>query len=189
MPVTGYTLALSWSPEFCRTRETRREDARQCSGRSGRFGLIVHGLWPEGARSWPQWCRAARGPNPAELRAQLCLSPSAQLAARQWAKHGACMTRKPATYYRVTRILYDGLRLPDLDRLSREEALTAATIRTRIAEANPGWRPTAIGIHLNRRGWLEEVQLCYDRRFMPANCDRRRFGAKDAARVKIWRGL
>lgn len=189
MPVTGYTLALSWSPEFCRMRESNTKVARQCSGRAGRFGLVVHGLWPEGARGWPQWCRSPRRPSAAELRPNLCLSPSAQLVARQWAKHGACMARKPATYFKVTRILYEGLRLPDFDRLSREDALDVATIRTRIAEANPGWRAEAIGVHLTRRGWLEEIQLCYDRRFMPAGCDRRRLGAKDGARVKIWRGL
>lgn len=189
MPVTGYTLALSWSPEFCRLRESDRDHARQCSGSAGRFGFIVHGLWPEGARGWPQWCRAVRAPRSEDMRANMCLTPSARLLARQWAKHGSCMARRPATYFRVTRILFGGLRLPHLDLLSREDNLTAGMIRGRIAELNRGWRAEAIGIHLNQRGWLEEVQLCYDRRFMPTRCDRRRFGARDAASAKIWRGL
>lgn len=189
LPVTGYTLALSWSPEFCKSRESRPAHRRQCSGREGRFGFIVHGLWPEGARIWPQWCPARRPPSARELRANMCLTPSAALLAHQWAKHGSCMTRSPATYYRVTRILYRGLRWPDFDRLSREDKLTAGMIREQLVAANEGWRGEAIGVQLNERGWLEELQLCYDRRFMPAPCDRRRFGAKDAARVKIWRGL
>ncbi len=55
-PVIGYTLALSWNPEFCKGRETDARQRTQCSGRNGRFGLIVHGLWPDGRSTWPQWC-------------------------------------------------------------------------------------------------------------------------------------
>lgn len=189
LPVTGYTLALSWSPEFCKPRKRQPAHARQCSGQAGLFGLVVHGLWPESGRSWPQWCNAAREPLPREVATNMCLTPSAALLARQWAKHGACMTKRPATYFKVTRILWQGLRLPDLDRVSREKDLTAGTIRTRFTDANPDWPREAVGVHLNARGWLEELHLCYDKRFMPAACDRRRFGARDDAEAKIWRGL
>ncbi|WP_246034497.1 ribonuclease T2 family protein [Qipengyuania marisflavi] len=188
LPVTGYTLALSWAPEFCRTREDNPGHARQCSGRDGRFGLVVHGLWPDSGRSWPQWCRA-RAPVAADMRRNLCLSPSARLLAKQWAKHGSCMAKRPATYFKVTRILYQGLQIPDFDRISREEDLTAGTVRTRFVDANRGWRADAIGVHLNSRGWLEELRLCYDKRFMPTTCDRQRRGARDKGAVKIWRGL
>lgn len=189
MPVTGYTLALSWSPEFCKPRRGQPRHARQCSGQAGLFGLVVHGLWPESGRSWPQWCPSRRQLQSRDLAANTCLSPSAALLARQWAKHGSCMARKPATYFRVTRILWDGLRLPDYDRVSREDGLTAGTIRTRFVDANRGWPREAVGVKLNARGWLEELRLCYDKRFMPARCDRTRFGASDAAPAKIWRGL
>ena len=187
--VAGYTLALSWSPEFCRFRDDQPRHARQCGGRAGRFAFIVHGLWPESGRSWPQWCPSRRQLQARDLAANMCLSPSAALLARQWAKHGSCMARKPATYFRVTRILWDGLRLPDYDRVSREDGLTAGTIRTRFVDANRGWPREAVGVKLNARGWLEELRLCYDKRFMPARCDRTRFGAGDAAPAKIWRGL
>lgn len=189
LPVTGYTLALSWSPEFCKGREGEARHARQCSGRSGRFGMVVHGLWPESGRSWPQWCPAQRPLAAQAARPNLCLSPSEHLLANQWAKHGACMTRRPETYFRVTRILWNGLRIPDFDRISREEGLSAGTIRTRFTDANPGWPGGAVGVHLNERGWLEEIQLCYDKRFMPRACDSSRYGAKDTAAAKIWRGL
>lgn len=189
MPVTGYTLALSWSPEYCKGRESRAGDAVQCSGANGRFGLVVHGLWPEGRGTWPQWCPSPRKVQPAEVRRNLCMMPSARMQAHEWAKHGACMVRTPASYFKMTRILFGGLRLPDFDRLSKDPELTAGLIRTRFAAANPGWRPEAVGVKLNERGWLEELRLCYDKRFMPQACDRRRFGPKDEATVKIWRGL
>ena len=189
MPVTGYTLAVSWSPEFCRARTSDRSQARQCSGRGGRFGFVLHGLWPDGARGWPQWCGTEARPTGADIAAQLCRSPSARLVARQWAKHGACMTRSPRIYYRVSAILYDGLRWPDFDRLSRKPDLTAGDVRGWFAAANRGWPSQAVGVKLNKRGWLEELRLCYDRRFMPTRCDRGRFGPADGAEVKIWRGL
>ncbi len=188
--VTGYTLALSWSPEFCRLREDSRRHARQCSGSDGRFAFIVHGLWPEGPRgTWPQWCPAQREPSQGEVRAAMCMTPDAALLARQWEKHGSCMTRDPDTYLRVTRILWNSLRWPDFDRLSRERDLTAGMIRTRLADANPGLEASAIGLVVNARGWLEEMRICYGADFMPQACDQRRFGPVDGEEVSIWRGM
>ncbi len=190
MPATGYVLSLSWSPEFCRTRKDALRHARQCSGRVGSFGLIVHGLWPQGTRSSPQWCagRPAR-PTGAQLARQMCAQPSEGLAVRQWAKHGSCMADTPDRYFRIIRILHGSLRWPDLDRLSRQKGLTAGDIRTAWMQANPYWRREMIGVVLNERGWLEELRLCYGRDWMPAACKRSARGAAEDASAKIWRGL
>ncbi len=187
--MTGYTLALSWSPEFCKGRETSRPDRTQCSGANGRFGFVVHGLWPESRNGWPQYCATTARLSPTEARRNLCMAPSASLLARQWLKHGSCMSRQPETYFKVTRILWNSLRFPDMDRLSREKPLTAGRIRGEIAAANAGIEPENIGVSLDRKGWLEEIHLCYAANFMPARCDRRHFGASDAEPAKIWRGL
>lgn len=190
MPVAGYILSLSWSPEFCRTRKDSRRHARQCSGRGGSFGLIVHGLWPQGQRSWPQWC-AARSTRPtgAQLARQMCVQPSTSLAMRQWAKHGSCLVDRPDLYFRITRILHRSLDWPDLDRLSREDGLTAGRIREAWIEANTNWRREMISVQLNERGWLEELRLCYGRDWLPTACKARERGAADDAPAKIWRGL
>jgi ribonuclease T2 len=94
-----------------------------------------------------------------------------------------------ATYYKVTRILWNSLRWPDFDRLSRREDLTAGLIRRTFADANPYWEPQMIGLVVNERGWLEEMRLCYSEDFFPAACDERRFGPPDSREVEIWRGL
>ncbi|MEL6528789.1 MAG: ribonuclease T [Pseudomonadota bacterium] len=189
LPVTGYTMALSWSPAFCRTRQDSRAHKTQCSGDNGRFGLVVHGLWPQGSRTWPQWCATQGRLTPAEIRRNMCMMPSARLIARQWVKHGSCMVKRPDTYFKVTRILWNSLRIPDYDRISREKGLTAGRIRQAFADANGGWSASQIGVKLNRDGWLEEIRLCYGKRFRPTRCDDRRYGARDGARAKIWRGL
>ncbi|MEP5172246.1 MAG: ribonuclease T [Erythrobacter sp.] len=189
LPVTGYTMALSWSPAFCRTRQSSRSHSTQCSGDNGRFGLIVHGLWPESGGSWPQWCATQGRLTPQELSRNMCMMPGARLIARQWVKHGSCMTKRPDTYFRITRILWDSYRIPDYDRISREDGLTAGRIRQAFADANGGWSASQIGVKLNRDGWLEEIRLCYGPRFRPVRCDSSRFGARDGARAKIWRGL
>ena len=119
VPVTGYTLALSWSPAFCRTRQDSRAHRTQCSGEHGRFGFVVHGLWPQGQRTWPQWCPQQNRLTPAEVRRNMCMMPSDRLISRQWSKHGSCMVKKPETYFKVTRILWESLRIPDYDRISR----------------------------------------------------------------------
>jgi len=189
-PITGYTLALGWSPEFCRGREKQADDQMQCSGRNGRFGLIVHGLWPEGKPElWPQWCSAARVPGAATLRKHLCMMPSPRLMAHEWAKHGSCMVGTPETYFHITAILWDSLRLPDLDRLSRRKNLDSGTIRRAFADANPAFTPDMIGIKRSGQGWLEDIRLCYNTGFMPAQCTKAQYGPRDAAPIAIWRGL
>lgn len=187
MPIAGYTLAASWSPEFCRSG--RDGQGMQCSGRNGRFGFILHGLWPEGRAAYPQWCSRTPRPSPQVLRAHLCMTPSARLLEHEWAKHGSCMARRPEGYFRVAAILWNSLRWPDADRLSRQKELTAGDFRRAFVAANPGWQADQIGIVSSPNGWLREVRLCYGRTFMPARCDRRALGPRDAAGLKIWRGL
>lgn len=189
-PVTGFTLALSWSPEFCRTREDSGPHRRQCSGKDGRFGLVLPGLWPDAANgTWPQWCAANRSPAPDVIRPHLCMMPSERMMAHEWAKHGSCMVRTPKTYFKVASILWRSLRLPDLDLLSRRKGLDAGLVRQAFTAANPAWKTEQVGLSLNDRGWLQEVRLCYGKDFMPARCDRKRFGPTDSRPVKIWRGL
>lgn len=187
-PISGYTLAASWTPEHCKNGGD--STSMQCSNRSGRFGFILHGLWPEGARGqYPRWCATKPVPSPALLRRHLCMTPSARLLAHEWAKHGSCMARSPDTYFRVSERLWSSIQWPDADRLSRKEGLTAGDLRRAFVVANPSWKTEQVGILVSRTGWLREVRLCYSRRFLPIRCPRPQAGAPDSAPLKIWRGL
>ena len=188
VPAAGYTLAASWSPDYCKTRGDRT--SMQCSGRNGRFGFVLHGLWPEAAKGPPpQWCATGTTPSPRVVRDSLCMTPSPRLLAHEWAKHGSCMAKTPDAYFRASAILWRSLSWPDADRLSRDKLLTVGHLRRAFVAANPAWRPDQVGVEISRTGWLREIRLCYSRRFLPARCDKRRFGPPDSAPLKIWRGL
>ena len=188
--ITGYTLAVSWSPEFCRGKAARDPDNYQCNGQIGRFGFVLHGLWPDsGSGKPPQWCAMTPRPTAAELGANLCMTPVPWLLEHEWAKHGSCMAATPAAYYKVSSILWQSLDLPDADRLSKQPNLTAGDLRQRFAAQNPGWPIKAIGLALGNGGWLRELRLCYSGKFRPTACDKRSFGPGNAVPLKIWRGL
>lgn len=188
LPVAGYTLAASWSPEFCRAGGGR--EPIQCSGTNGRFGFVLHGLWPQARRGQsPQWCSLTPRPSPDLIRRNLCMTPAPRLLEHEWAKHGSCMTKTPEAYFKTSSILWQSIRWPDADRLSRQDALTVGDLRSAFVIANPDWRREMIGVVLSRGGWLREVRLCYGRDFMPTPCPRERLGPRDSAPLKIWRGL
>jgi ribonuclease T2 len=186
VPVTRYTLAASWSPEYCRNDKT----SMQCSGVNGRFGFVLHGLWPEArVGDPPQWCSLTPRPSPALIRQNLCMTPVPWLIEHEWAKHGSCMVKTPEAYLRTASALWRSLRWPDADRLSRQENLTVGDLRQAFVLANRDWKADQVGVALSRNGWLQEFRLCYGRDFMPQTCPRGALGPPDSAPLKIWREL
>ncbi len=184
-PITGYALALSWSPQFCRDHRNNE----QCDRSTGRFGFIVHGLWPQGAgQTHPQWCASTPLSEPV-VRAQYCATPSAKLIAREWAKHGSCATANPGDYFAASRRLFAALRLPEMMTLSRRP-LDVGTFKRIFTAANPLIRPSALVVETDRSGgWLRELRICLSRDLMPQPCPAGQGGgAPDRVPLKIWRG-
>ena len=177
IPIGSYTLALSWSPQHCRGRDKQPGDAVQCSGLNGRFGLVLHGLWPNGrGAQWPQYCRPAQMLSPAILRQNLCATPSVDLLQHEWAKHGTCMSRTPAAYFDRARSLYAAVRVPDMAALAARSDLTRGAFIRAFLAANahgaPGLSEQTMRVRVSREGWLEEVRLCLGRDFRYATCPR-----------------
>ncbi len=190
LPVGGYTLALSWSPQHCRERGDERNF--QCS-RANRFGFVVHGLWPDGrTEMWPQYCRPTAPLPEGVIRRNLCMTPSVALLQHEWARHGTCMTSDPARYFDRARGLFEGLRFPDMAALSRREGLTVGGFRRAFAEANrhvPGLTERSVRVRLTRGGWLDELWLCLDTRLAYGTCRASQSpGNRPADRMRIWRG-
>jgi ribonuclease T2 len=189
LPIGSYTLAISWSPEYCRTARDRAASRFQCGGGS-RFGFTLHGLWPDGVgKEWPQYCRPTAILPRATIRRNLCATPSAQLLQHEWAKHGTCMAGSTADrYFARSTAMYRALRFPDMDALSRRPALTVGALAEEVARANPGMRASMMRVTTTRQGWLDEIWLCADTRFRYRACPAHQGGAASSERLRIWRG-
>lgn len=188
LPIGGFTLALSWSPEYCRARTASARDAVQCGGADDHFGFTLHGLWPEGkGREWPQYCRAV-GLLPEKLiRKHLCATPSPQLLQHEWAKHGACTRATPDAYFLAATLMYSAVRYPDMKRLSRRR-LTVSEFAQAFARVNPGMDASMLRIGTNRRAWLDEVLICLRSDLKLRRCPPHQPGAPASARLRIYRG-
>ena len=188
VPIGGYTLAVTWAPQYCH-EHARDASARFQCGSGNRFGFTLHGLWPDGVgKDWPQYCRPT-GLLPATvIRSNLCSTPSAQLLQHEWAKHGTCMPGlSPARYFQRSTGLYARLRFPDMDQLSRG-GLTAGAFADAVARANPGMRSDYLRVTANRQGWLDEIWFCLNKAFRPQRCPAHQGGLPRQAPLKIWRG-
>ncbi|MEP7004552.1 MAG: ribonuclease T [Sphingomonas bacterium] len=187
LPIGGYTLAVTWAPQYCHTN-ARKPFAKLECGSGNRFGFTLHGLWPDGVgKEWPQYCTsAALLPQPL-IKQHLCSTPSAQLLQHEWTKHGTCMGTTPAAYFSRSTGLYAKLRYPDMDALSRKR-LTASGFAAAMAAANPGLPANAIRVTANKQGWLDELWLCLDKKFAYARCATGSGGLDGKASLKIWRG-
>lgn len=185
VPIGGYTLAITWSPQYCRTHPAVRQSAFECTGPG--FGFTLHGLWPDGVGAvWPQYCKPAPILPPALLRKTLCSTPSEQLIQHEWAKHGTCMAGPAGDYFGKSTRLYRSLRYPNMAALSGAP-LTVGQFKAAFAAANPAIPADAIRVTLTRDQWLDELWLCLDRRFHYTRCRAGTGGAPDEKRLQIWR--
>lgn len=184
VPIDGYLLSLSWSPEHCRDNKTEL----QCSGKMGDFGFVLHGLWPEGkGRDYPMWCKKA-DLLPRQIVAEhMCMTPSVQLLQHEWAKHGTCMARTPKAYFGAAKLIYDAVEMPDMEKLSRGP-LNAGGIADAFAAINPGLPANAVAVQTSKSGWLNEVRICLGNDLKPTSCEASKKGAPGNASVKVWRG-
>ena len=190
LSIGSYTLAISWSPEYCRSRSVDRGGRSdiQCGGGND-FGFVLHGLWPDGTgKQWPQYCQATPILPTALIRQHLCATPSPQLMQHEWAKHGTCMPgTSPQAYFARSTAMFERLRFPDMDALSRRP-LTVAEFQRRFAAVNR-LPAAAVRVTTKKAGWLDELWLCTDKRFRYVACDAEQGGGAPAGqRLRIWRG-
>lgn len=188
VPIGGFTLAVSWSPEYC--RGNRDPASIQCSGRNGRFGFVLHGLWPEAAFGPPpQWCSTFPRPQPETIRRNMCSTPVPRLIEHEWAKHGSCMATTPEAYWGIATHIWARFQWPDAMRLSLQPGLTVGQLREAVVLANPGLKREAVGVLVSDKGWLRELRICHNRQYRAAACRRGALGPRDSLPLKIWRGI
>lgn len=153
-----YVLSLSWSPSYCQA-EGASANRGQCARRDP-LGFVVHGLWPQFERGFPDHC-ASRQPDrvPDDLvRRYRDLLPSAGLMGHQWRKHGTCSGLSQEDYFSVTRSARERVTVPaNLD--GAAEPVLPRDIEKRFMAANPGLRAEDMAVACSD-GLLREVRIC-----------------------------
>jgi ribonuclease T2 len=184
LPIGGYTLAVSWSPQYCVGKASSPQDHIQC-GSANSFGFTLHGLWPDGeGAQWPQYCKPTRLVPDKVVRDHLCSTPSPQLIQHEWEKHGTCMATSPADYFAKSGKLFSELNFPDMKEVSGR-SMTAADFQRKFADANPGMRPEEMRLNVSKTGWMEEVWICLDKQFHRQACPVHQGGAAPNQVVRI----
>lgn len=153
-----YLLALSWSPSYCENAG-RRADSQQCAGRP--FAFVVHGLWPQFERGYPEFCErpAPFIPEPL-LRSMLELMPARQLVIQEWRKHGTCSGLSPEDYFALVRRARERVVIPESFRRLEDYRMVSPTeVVTAFIAANPGLARDMIAVDCDRR-YLREVRIC-----------------------------
>ncbi|HEX2146481.1 MAG TPA: ribonuclease [Pseudorhizobium sp.] len=155
-----YVLSLSWSPTYCAIQKDALRSP-QCAGDES-FRFIVHGLWPQYERGYPEFCRS---PEPRRVpqglgESMFDIMPSMGLIGHQWRKHGSCTGLSQRDYLTTTRQAFEHIRIPD--RLATGESrltLSAEQIEQMFVAANPGMTRRGIATTCEARR-LEEVRIC-----------------------------
>lgn len=161
-----YVLALSWSPAYCEL-EGRRADPAQCNAPKP-FRFIVHGLWPQNERGYPQDCGGGM-PSREEIRSVTDLTPSPGLLRYEWEKHGSCSGLVPRDYYAVMRAAHGKVAIPAQFNGQRAFALTPQEVETAFVRANLGLSPSSMAT-LCEDGLLTEVRICFSKSLEFRSC-------------------
>jgi len=179
-----YTLVLSWSPTHCASQPRSNNPADlQCGPRPPRpYAFVVHGLWPQHERGWPENCPARERFVPEEIISRMLdIMPARNLVIHEYRKHGTCSGLSPEAYFGLTRKLYDKITIPP--RYVRPNApltLPPEEIVRDFVGANPQLKPESIAVACNGPGnRLREVRICFSREGEFRACGRN----EDASRL------
>jgi ribonuclease T2 len=162
-----WVLALSWSPEYCASKEARA-GSRQCA-RPHEF--IVHGLWPQYERGFPSSCDTRQRVSEATADRLAPLVPDRGLVFHQWKKHGSCSGMDPDAYFATLERAGRGIRIPSqwLRTASQGRQWRYPDVEQAFIAANPRLTAASIAVDCRSR-YLREVRVCLDRELAPRPC-------------------
>ena len=159
-----YDLVLSWSPTHCSESQPGYDDM-QCNRSDGRrFSFVLHGLWPQYEKDYPQNCRTARRPYVSQnLNDQMLeVMPAAGLIIHEYKTHGACSGLEPEAYFAFARRLVQSIRIPERYKNPYEpQFVPPAELAADFAKVNPGLKPGSFAVACGGPGnRLKEIRFC-----------------------------
>ena len=168
-----YALVMSWSPTYCST--AGEDDDQQCNRRDGkRYSFVLHGLWPQYEKGYPQNCRTARRPFVPQplIDSMLDIMPSARLVIHQYRKHGTCSGLSPDGYFGLSRRLFSAIRIPQRYQNPFEtQQASPSELISEFRRANPQISSDMIAVSCGGAGnRLREIRICFTRDGQPRSC-------------------
>jgi ribonuclease T2 len=154
-----YVLSLSWSPSYC---EAEGEEANRQQCAAGRpYAFVVHGLWPQFERGFPESCPTDEPDvSNATLRTLYDIMPAAGLIRHQWKKHGSCSGLGQDDYFAVLRAARETVSIPqEFRRLDAYRTLDPDNAEAAFLNANPSLSGDAVAVTCDKR-YLREVRIC-----------------------------
>lgn len=157
-----YVLSLSWSSNWCAIEGDAR-NSPQCDPRAD-FGWILHGLWPQYERGYPEFCATnSRAPSRSDTAAMTDIMGTSGLAWHQWRKHGVCTGLSSDDYYALSRAAYAKVTRPAVFRqLDSTITLPARVVEEAFLKDNPSLRANQITITC-KAGYIQEARICLTR--------------------------
>jgi len=180
-----YLLSLSWSPSYCAGNGEQGQCAR-------RYAFVLHGLWPQFERGWPQDCPSPDHgfvPRPVAER-MLDIMPSDRLIFHTYRKHGTCSGLGVDGYFALARRLYERVKVPRRFAELTDERLflSPGELVGEFLASNPGLKPDMIAVSCAGPGnRLREVRICFDRagNFRPCGSNESQRRLCSAARMYV----
>jgi ribonuclease T2 len=188
-----YVLSLSWSPSFCEAAQERGNSGRsqqmQCGGRP--YAFVVHGLWPQYDRGFPNYCERPAPRLPRNIMtSMLDLMPAPGLIFNEWDKHGTCSGLGARGYFEAVRKARAGVKIPEeyLD-LATAKTVAPEAIEAAFIKVNPGLSSSAIAVTCERNR-LSEVRICLSKDLQFRACEEidRRACRRDSVVMPPMRG-
>lgn len=186
-----YALVLSWSPTHCADAERGRDDA-QCARDDGvRYGFVLHGLWPQYEKGYPERCRTRWKPFVPEdvITHMRDVMPSRGLVIHEYRTHGTCSGLRPQFYFGLARRLYEQIQLPERYANPYEvQTVSPQDLAREFLRANPRLSPGSLVITCGGPGnRLREVRICLTKDGQPRDCgaDERKRAACRSSRMYV----
>ena len=181
-----YALALSWSPSWCETQGRGKKGA-QCSG-TRPYAFVLHGLWPQYAKGWPENCQTAEKPwvPRALIDSMLDIMPARGLVIHEYKKHGTCSGLGPEGYYALSRKLFERIKIPARYLRPRKPVVVSPQeIEADFLKTNRDLEPSMISVACGRGKRLREVRICFSKTHELISCGRNEDQAKLCSLEKI----
>ena len=167
-----YVLALSWSPSFCEAAAERGNSGRSNTQCSRPYSFVVHGLWPQYERGFPEYCQR---PSPRLDRnimsSMLDLMPAPGLIFNEWDKHGTCSGLGARGYFENIRKARATVKIPEeFLQLATSKTISPDDIEAAFIKVNPGLSSSAISVTCSSRR-LSEVRICLSKDMQFRACE------------------